>query len=150
MIWSERTRREKTLLLVAAGLFVLFVLWQFMVRPVLNYHDNAAAQFSRAERDLQIVRSNLPLVTSHDTIPGPTFNRMVLIKEARKRGIALSRVQPEGDSGLDVWFDTVYVQQFYALMTDIVIKNGAVITRVHLASADPQTINAQVSFDVTH
>jgi len=150
MIWSERTGREKILLLVAAGLCILFVLWQFAVRPVLNYHDNAAAQFSLAERDLQIVRSKLPLVMPQGTPSGPAFNRVVLITAAKKRGIALSRVQPEGDSGLDVWFDTVSVQQFYALMTDIVIKNGAVITRVHLGSADPQTINAQVRFDVAH
>lgn len=154
--WSDNTPREQILIVLAVGLVSVFVLWQFVINPVLSYHAYAKTLHATAVRDFDIVRTGLAKITANRSSTnrssinssgeniGP-FTRSVLVDAARARGVGLSRVQPDGDASLTVWVDAVSTENLYAFLQDLLLKRGAVITRANISAKDDAKVSAQIT-----
>ncbi len=146
MKWSDRTPREQALMLIAAGLLGLFVLWQFVFMPVRHYRTLANAQHAASVRDLDIVGQGLPQIASNiSAINTPPLTRAGLVEAARSHAIALSRVQPDGDAHLTLWVDSVGSAVLYQFLSNLILTNGAIIERASISAADNEKVSAQIT-----
>lgn len=145
--WQEREPREQVLLAVMGGLVALLVFWQFILNPVFSAQEEARADLLRAERDYTSVARTLPTLSSggRAAVTQP-FSQAVFIEAARNRGIKPSRVQPDGNESLTVWIETQDTTALYGLLNDIIVKNGAVLTRAAISTTANQNLTAQLTF----
>jgi type II secretory pathway component PulM len=145
--WQERDPREQVLLAVMGVLVALVIFWQFILNPVFSAQSDARADLLRAERDYTTVARTLPTLSSggRAAVTRP-FSQAVFIETARARGINPSRVQPDGRESLTVWIETQDTQALYGLLNDVIVKNGAVLSRASIATSVNQNLTAQLTF----
>jgi general secretion pathway protein M len=144
--WQDREPRERMLLIIMGVLLGLFVIWQFILTPVMSAKQDARAALATAERDYVVVARALPGLNAPQTASGQKFNQAVFLEAARKRGLNPSRVQPDGNQSLSIWIDTQDTQALYGLLEDVITQNGAVLTRAAISSGANKTLSAQLTF----
>jgi len=147
--WDEREAREKVLLAIMSSLLSLILVWLFILSPVLSAKTSAHSELMRAERDYVTVGRALPSLASPKAGAAQNFNQAVLIAAANQKNLNVSRIQPDGNKSLSVWIETQDTQALYAMLNDIILKNGAVLTRATLSTSPNQTLSAQLTFQLT-
>jgi type II secretory pathway component PulM len=149
-VWNEREPREQILLAIMGALLGIFILWQFLLTPVFEAKSDAKAALVTAERDYVAVARALPQLSAPQTLSGQPFSQAILIETARKWGLNPSRVQPDGNRSLSVWIDTKDTQALYGLLTDVITKNGAKLSRASIATTADQNLTAQLTFTLAN
>lgn len=130
------------------GLVLIFGIWQFAINPVLSAKANALETQAKAQRDLSIVQNGLPRLAlskaTSNTAADP-FNRRAVINTARQTNIAISRVQPEANNAMKVWFEDTSSQTLYAFLTNISRDYKVEISRVSINRRDEGVVSTQVT-----
>ena len=146
--FKSRSPREQVLILVMLGLILIFAIWQFAVTPVLTVKSNAQNNQAKAQRDLSIVQNGLPKLTLAKGAPNNAakpFNRRAVIDTARQVNIAISRVQPESNAALKVWFEDTSSQTLYSFLTTLSREYHVDISRVNINRRDNGVVSAQIT-----
>jgi len=73
------------------------------------------------------------------------FSRDALIEAARKRGVDLSRVQPQAGGGLTLWVEDAPTQSFYAIIEDLVTNYAVDVDTALITAAPSGGLNAQLT-----
>ncbi len=123
--WTERTGREK-LLIAAMGFVLLTVgLFQFVYKPLQAYHvtaerrlDQAAALFEEiasGARQVQALRA-----TTEERGDGDNRTlRTTVTVSAFQANLTITRLEPEGTDGLNVWIEEADVQTMQRWLVDL-------------------------------
>lgn len=145
MAWfKSREPREQILLSVLAALLVLFVVWFAMTR---ESGPNGATALEAAQTDREFwLRASPKLNASSATSARAEFTRGALIEAARKRGVDLSRVQPQSGGGLTVWVEDAATPSFYAVIQDLVTNYAVDVETALITAAPAGGVNAQLTF----
>ena len=141
---DDRTPRERLLILTALGLAVLLIGWMLIVRPLTQAHDTAVLAQSKAVRDYDLVQRGLPYLTQTRS-DRQAFDRNAVIATARDINISISRVQPENDGDLKVWFEDSTSDQVYAFLNRLTDTYNAGVELVQMNRRPNGQISAQIT-----
>lgn len=142
--WDERELYEKVIMAVLGATIILAILFLLVLKPVFTAHSTAEAQASKAVRDYEIVSRALPQLGQGLTSTSAPFNRAALISAAQSQDIRLSRINPDNDS-LTVWIDDVETVKLYRLINNLMMQNGAELTRASITADDNGLLSAQLT-----
>ena len=141
--FKSREPRERILLMVLAGLIVLFAAWFAMSREDGPNGSNAL-EAAQTDREFWL-RAAPKLNVGATTGARAEFTRGALIEAARKRGVDLSRVQPQSGGGLTVWVEDAATASFYAVIQDLVTNYAVDVDTALITAAPAGGVNAQLT-----
>ena len=141
--FNSREPRERILLMVLAVLLAIFTLWFVVTR---ESGPDGRANLEAAQMDREIWLRAAPRLASGTATGGRSeFTRGALVDASRKRGVALSRVQPQGEGGLGVWIDDAPTSALYGLINDLVSTHAVKVETAVITTAPNGGVNAQIT-----
>ena len=144
MTWfNSREPRERVLLIILAGLIFVFAAW-FALSRESGPNGTATLEAAQADRELWL-RAAPRLGSTVVSGARSEFTRGALVDAARKRGVSLSRVQPESSGGLSVWVDDAPTSALYGLVQDLVTGYSVKMETAMITSAPNGGVNAQLT-----
>lgn len=142
--FKSREPRERVLLTILAALIVLFMVWFALTRQGSGPDGASALEAAQTDREFWL-RAAPKVNTGLQTGGRQDFTRGALIEVARKRGVDLSRVQPQAGGGLTIWVEDAATPSFYGVIQELV-TNYAVDVETALITAAPNGgVNAQLT-----
>lgn len=144
MNWfNAREPRERLLLMILAGLLIVFLAWFALTR---ESGPDGAKSLEAAQVDRKLWLRAAPRL-------GPTaaageradFTRGSLVDMARKRGVNLSRVEPQTGGGLSVWIDDAPTTSLYGWIEDLVTGYSVKVDDVQMTTAPNGGVNARLT-----
>lgn len=148
MNWIKRLApRERLLVGLAALLVTLFVIWQFLMTPVLSGADTAQRQLDAAKRDYTIVSAGLPALSQQNgALNKAAFDRNAVIETARKMNVVISRVQPADNGSLQVWLEDAPAQNINSFLSELDNRYSVTTSKAQMTRKDGGTVAAQFTF----
>jgi len=144
--WQNLSSRERMLLGGAAALVAILAIFFLGVRPVLNAKANAETAQTAALRDLEILQTNLPKLSGVSASTGSQpFNRNAVMQNVQANSLELTRIQPESDGALKLWFDEATTPQLYKFMADVTGNYAAKITSVQISRKNNGKVSATLT-----
>jgi len=145
MAWfNSREPRERILLMILAGLLVVFIAWFALTRE--SGPDGATAlEAAQTDREFWL-RAAPRLGATANAGTRNDFTRGALIEVARKRSVDLSRVQPQAGGGLTVWVEDAPTPAFYKVIEDLVTGYNVDVDTALITAAPNGGLNAQLTF----
>jgi len=141
--FNAREPRERVLLLILAGLIVVFAAW-FALSRERGPSGTTALEAAQTDREFWL-RAAPKLNAGTVTGARDEFTRGALIEASRKRGVELSRVQPQEGGGLTVWVEDAVTTSFYAVIQDLVTQYAVEVDSALITAAPAGGINAQLT-----
>jgi len=146
--WLERSRREQTALL-ALGLVVLaLAVFQFAVKPLVDYRTAAKADYesavellSQVEADARDILALKAGAALRSDVPARTVVSVV----ASEQALTITRVQPLENGDLDVWLDDVASVALFKWATTLYERHGIAVVRASVQKNDGGTVRAQIT-----
>jgi len=145
--WNGLDARERLLITIAGCLVLILAIWFLGVRPIMSAKSNAQTAQSMALRDLEIVQTNVSKLSSGSSVVSGTqpFDRNAVIQIAKTNNLNISRVQPENNGSLKVWFDEASSRQVFKFMSELTSEYAAQIAGVQMTRKDSGSINATIT-----
>ncbi len=148
MTWFKRLApREQFLVGLAAVLIALFILWQFIISPILSGAQNAERELAAAKRDHMIVSAGLPKMTLQGGTQKTAFSRSAVIDTARAANVSISRMQPSANNSLQVWLDDSPALSVYNFLSELERRYSASTVKAQITRKDDGTVAAQFTFE---
>jgi type II secretory pathway component PulM len=142
MSWFQsREPRERVLLLIIGALLALYVAW-FLINREAGPTGQSKLEAAQTDRELWL-RAAPKLSVSGASGERAAFTRGALIDVARKRGVELSRIQPQPNGGLTVYVEDVGTPEFYAVIGDLVAGYNVDVENVLISTTPNGVLNAQ-------
>lgn len=145
--WNNLALRERQLL-GTLGAVAFFVCVFFLgVRPILNAKDNAIRAQEFAQRDLQTVQKGIPYLTGGTSTSsgGQPFNRNAVMQMVQSNGLEMSRIQPENNGALKLWFEDASSPKVFKFISDTTTRYAAVVTSVQMTRKNNGLINVTLT-----
>jgi type II secretory pathway component PulM len=144
MDWfNSREPRERILLVILAVLLGIFSIWFVATR---DGGPNGKTRLEAAQMDRELWLRAAPRLTAGTTMGDRSeFSRGALVDASRKRGVALSRVQPQAAGGLSVWIDDAPTSALYGLINDLVSSHAVKVETAVMTTAPNGGVNAQLT-----
>ncbi|MHB1207113.1 MAG: type II secretion system protein GspM [Rhodospirillaceae bacterium] len=146
--WDERQPRERTLLMGLGAVTAALLLYQFALRPLVDYRRAAADSYASAlemlseveagAADIQRAQSAAPMHT------GAT--RTLVSTTAVELGVPITRLQPSENATLDVWLDDVAAPMLFTWIARLRERHGVSVLRATLQKNDGAGVRAQITF----
>ncbi len=143
--FPDRSPRERLLIAIMLGLALLMALWFLLLKPVMDAGTNAADDHRRAVRDYQVVQDGLPYLGRVQT-DRQAFDRSALIRTARDMQINISRVQPENDGDIKIWFDDAQSQQVFGFLNKLLRTYDTEVEAAQFNRRPDGKVSAQITF----
>ena len=144
MTWfKSREPRERVLLMILAGLLVLFVAWFALTRES-GADGSTALDAAQTDREFWL-RASPQLNVGTVVGARAEFTRGALIETARKRGMDLSRVQPQSGGGVTLWVEDAATPTFYGVIQDLVTNYAVDVDSALITAAPSGGVNAQLT-----
>ena len=151
------TQRERTMVQVAASVVVIILFYLLILDPVsTNYTKNKknvaeATQtlewMNSAAREVKQLRGGR-LLPEHPQ--GKKFILSMVDRSVKKAGLAgvMKRVQPEGDSGVRVWFEDAVFDELIKWLATIESKHGLLVNEINIEKTESTgLVNVRVFLD---
>ena len=148
--WINLSKREKQLVSIALAISTVFLLWQFALKPLLAYPAKQQKIYQKTQSNLRIMQdgqsvlANIAPVEKSKLPVSDIFAQVT--KSAGEHGLIISRRQPNGNTGISLWFAKVQAPQFYHWLDDLTKKHDVTILRASINRNDGGTIQAQITF----
>lgn len=140
----SRDRREQWLLGVFGALLFFWIIWAFLLSPILSAKAQAQTDLIKAQNDYRMMMRAAPLLGGGGVSAATqNFDRSVMINLAQQRGIRLTRVQPETNGNITVWIDDVPTQNLYAMFETLLTNYKVEMDRVAIAASPQGLVSAQ-------
>lgn len=139
------TQRERTLVQLAASVAVVFLLYLLIFDPISTSYSknkkNVAAATETLEWMKTAAREINQLRGGGAVSERPKDKQMVLSlvdRSARKAGLSavMKRVQPEGDSGVRVWFENAAFDELIKWLATIESDHGLSVNEINVEQTE--------------
>ncbi|MFC3052780.1 type II secretion system protein GspM [Kordiimonas pumila] len=152
--WNMLSARERLLLMIAAGLAFIVLLYAFVVRPVTLYKEEAEQNYERAitlyeniisgsDQALALQAATPKRIKADTDQPA----RVVIALAARDADVQVSRIQPGEEGALAIWVDSAAAPNIYRWLAALEAKHSISPVKVSMnkTSVDGM-VRAQVEF----
>jgi type II secretory pathway component PulM len=150
--WTQRNRRERTLLAGTAALCLALFVFQFVVRPLWSGHDTAVRDRAAAMVYLSAVQEagqTIAVLERRVSQKAPLADgglRASGTEAAGEVGVPIQRLQPLESGGVEFWFDAVEAPRLFAWVALMHERFGASVTRANVQkNRDQGTVQAQIA-----
>ncbi|GAK33155.1 hypothetical protein JCM17846_19380 [Iodidimonas nitroreducens] len=155
--WMDLSGRERRLLQGAALILLILGGWQFILRPLLDYRAEQMAVRQSALTTLEEIeglaadvlalrarqKSMAPLAGKGNATADPV--RSIISRTASEKGLSMTRLMPEEDGGVTIWFDQISSPQLFSWIADLQTEHGIRVMRASLSDNREQAgIRAQI------
>ena len=146
--------RERVLVILGGAVVLITLLYLLIWEPMVNAHASrkAALESSRAlaiklevaAQQVQVLRGRNPAATA-----GRSMSLMSAVDQASKQGSlgkGPSRIQPEGDREVRVWFEDVSFDAMVRWLADLQSRYGVSVQTLDVEpQAAPGRVNVRLS-----
>ena len=146
--------RERLMVVVGGAVVLITLVYLLIWEPMVNAHaarttalDTARAQaitLERAAQQVQVLRGRNPAATA-----GRSMSLMSAVDQASKQGSlgkGPSRIQPEGDREVRVWFEDVSFDAMVRWLADLQSRYGVSVQTLDVEpQAAPGRVNVRLS-----
>lgn len=146
--WLGRTSREQAAMGALAVAAALFILFEFGLKPLVNYrrdaqadYDGALALITQIETDAHQIQALQAVRTPRSAVPARTAASMV----AGEQGLSLTRLQPLENGDLDIWLDDVASPVLFKWLGSLSEHHGIAVVRAAIQRNDNGTVRAQIT-----
>ncbi|MEM1436294.1 MAG: type II secretion system protein M [Pseudomonadota bacterium] len=145
--YASRDAQEQRIVSVLAALVVLSVLWLGLWKPVSDWKATSENRYRVAVGNLDWLKENMSQIPTNPQAEGGNASLRVITETARTRGLKLSRVQPDGEGGINVVLQDQPFNAVLGLIAQLGENNGVTATRAAIDGAGtPGQVNAQIRF----
>lgn len=148
--YSARERREQIILGIGAAIVGVTLLYLLIWEPVAKAHAHRVRDLDSA-RDLAIKIESLAGQAGNGAVSAQHSNASLLsaVDQATKSGVLnkpVTRLQPEGDTEVRVWFDAVSFDALMRWVAQLRTSEGIVVKTAQIEKGQTAgTVNAQLS-----
>jgi len=151
--WRQRDPREKTLIMIAAGMFVLLIGWLLVLNPILAYPKNQKLAYEQANKNLKIIKAGETALLGAVDLPVKTALsaqnfQSTITGLAGKHGLKISRRQPKGDGELTVWLEKAQTTSFYAWVDELTKAYNISANRVNINRNDDGSVRVNITYQL--
>lgn len=154
MRWLEtRPRRERRLMALAGLLAVAVALWLGLYQPLAHYRAQSERAWTAASErlaEVEALAAEIQLLRRQErdaTRPnGERPVRSVVSETARQYGLTLSRLAPEPNGRLGVWFEAAESTALFRWIEMLEDRFGIEVAKASIAeNAGGPTVRAQLT-----
>ena len=138
--WQQLQTREQRLLIAMASLVLIFVLFQGVWQPINQGVVKAEKKLSRTQELHTYVQSNTQKVRAASTSnkgnrSGGSVSSLIN-RIAQQHQIAIARIQPQGNNGVQVWIDEVPFEQLLRFLTKLTQQQGLSVDNIDISTGN--------------
>lgn len=151
------TQRERHLVQIATTVIVLFLIYLLVIEPISSNYSKNKNNVQTATETLEWMRNAATEVKQlrrggvlSERPKGKQFVLSMIDNSARKAGLAsvMKRVQPEGDTGVRVWFEAAAFDELVKWLAIIESKHGLLVNEINIEQTDfTGLVNARIFLD---
>lgn len=149
-VWAERSAREQTLIAIAAGLGLVFLVWTVIMSPAAHYRAGAQAAYEAAVESHRELVSGIVLhrrlaaggAEAGAGSGGPLG--VIIAQSSAERSLAITRVQPDENGQITVWLDSVDAEALMDWLVMLAREEGVAIARATLDREGDGRVRAQI------
>jgi general secretion pathway protein M len=147
--YNSLENREKNALLALTMFFVVLIIYFAFWSPIYTYHQDSLQKRDTQFSLIQYMRASEKQARSSSSNTKAKPNGQSLITDisnsARQLGIKPSRMQPEGDSTVSVWFNAVVFNDLINWVVRLNDREGVGIQQISIDRQDnPGAVNARL------
>lgn len=153
--WRAREPREQLLVALGGVIFVLVVLIQFVIIPVIAGKADARQAFEGEARTLDAVVAELasrPVAlaagsnTAQSSLSGDAL-RTAVTTLARERGLSVARVQSGADGRISIAMESADPKAVFGWISECRAQYGVVVSRATLSESRDGTVRASIEVE---
>lgn len=151
------TQRERTLVQAAASVIIVFIFYLLILEPVSSNYEKNKKNVETATETLEWMRAAAQEVkqlnggnVQSERPQGKQFVLSLVDSSVRKAGLAavMKRVQPEGDSGVRVWFENAAFDELITWLATIESEHGLSVNEINVEQTESSgLVNVRVFLD---
>jgi general secretion pathway protein M len=139
------SQRERTIVLSAAVVVILFLFYLIIVSPVATHYNENKKNVATANETLEWMKAAAQKVkalrggsSANKKSKDKQFVLGVIDRSIKKAGLAavMKRVQPEGESGVRVWFENAAFDDLMLWLATIESENGLVVNEINIEETE--------------
>ena len=151
------TQRERLMVQAASVVIVLLLTYLMILDPISTNYSKNKKNVQTATETLEWMRNSATEVKQLRggrglaiRPQGKQFVLSMIDNSARKAGLAavMKRVQPEGDSGVRVWFEAAAFDELIKWLATIESTHGLLVNEINIEQTDSVgLVNARIFLD---
>ena len=151
------TQRERVMVQVASSVVTVFLFYLLILDPISSNYSKNKKNVQTATETLEWMKNAAlevkQLRGGRQLAERPQGKRFVLSmidNSVKKAGLAsvMKRVQPEGDSGVRVWFEAAAFDELIKWLAMIETEHGLLVNEINIEQTDSiGLVNARVFLD---
>lgn len=155
--FSGLTQRERSLVKITVSVLVIFMLYLLVLQPISNNYAKNKKNVVTATETLEWMRSAAREVKQlrgghlpSERPQGKQFVLSMIDRSAQKAGLGgvMKRVQPEGDSGVRVWFESAAFDELIKWLDTIESEHGLSVNEINIEQTESAgLVNVRVFLD---
>ena len=151
------TQRERTMVQIAASVVIVFLFYLFVLDPISTNYTKNKKNVAAATKTLEWMHTaarEVKQLHGGRLLPeqpqGKQFILSMVDRSVRKAGLAgvMKRVQPEGDSGVRVWFEDAAFDELIKWLATVESKHGLLVNEINVEKTESTgLVNVRVFLD---
>lgn len=149
--WSQRSPRERVMLLVMAALLIVTLGWLLFVRPMGDALADARARHDRAVVARGEAGEQAAAIAALEKRGAPRLPEPInswLEKKAGEAGFTVARVDPVGADKATVVINVVRPQAFFGWVSDRETRDGLIVDALKASTNNDATLAVEATFRV--
>ena len=139
------TPRERTLVKYAGSALILFIFYLSIIEPITSRYERNKKNVEAATKTLLWMKAaaeEVKQLRGSSSLPNRPQGKQLILSmvdsSARKAGLGsvMKRVQPEGESGVRVWFENAPFDELVKWLSVIELKNGLLVNEINIEQTE--------------
>jgi general secretion pathway protein M len=146
--WRGRSRRERTLLLVLGGLFLLVLLWLLVVRPVGDRLSAARERHGEAVVALAEAKAQAAAIVRLERGRPAALTGAVdgdVAAAASAAGFQLSRIEADGLDRATLAIEAARPQALFAWVAEMETAKGLIVERLTATANSDKSLSVRIT-----
>ena len=151
------TQRERNMVQAAGAIVIIFTLYFVILEPISSSYEKNKKNVNTALETIEWMKTAAQEIKQlsggkelASRPQGKQFLLSTIDRSARKSGLAsvMKRVQPEGESGVRVWFENASFDELIKWLATIESEYGLIVNEINVEQAESTgLVNVRVFLD---
>ena len=152
------TKRERYMVQAAGSVFVIFMVYLVLIEPISSTYEKNKKNVNTALESIDWMKSAVQEVKQlrggkgvANRPQGRQFLLSTIDRSARKSGLAsvMKRVQPEGESGVRVWFENAVFDELIKWLATVESEYGLLVNEINIEQTESTgLVNVRVFLNI--
>lgn len=144
--WADLSKREQMLVMIAAGLFVVFFVSLFVIRPVMQWREDAVQREASARDGYELVASAAAIGAdaSSSAQTSRTPLRQAVLSSAAAANIELVRIGSADEGQIEVQSQPVNGDILFQWLETLEKQYGVTVVLADISRSPDGAVNAQI------